>query len=109
MEARAVAGTIPGTIDRVPADKAFEMRADRGKHRHVTSVIAIHGAFLPMQAHDFPFSIMLGKDIGTERALALLGRDLGKAVLRMLFGGIVHQTVQLTQRGDGLLHHILTE
>ena len=55
MEARAVAGTIPGTIGRVPADKAFQMRADRGTHRHVTFVVAIHRTFLPMQAHDFPF------------------------------------------------------
>ena len=45
-------------IGRVPVDQAFEMRADRGTHRHVTFVIAIHGTFLPMQAHDFPFPVV---------------------------------------------------
>ena len=30
-------------------------------------------------------------------------------ILARLFGGIVHQDVQLAQCGDGLLHHITTE
>ena len=57
MEARAVAGTIPGTIGRVPADQAFEMRADGGTDCHVPGVIAIRRDFLPVQAHDFPFPV----------------------------------------------------
>jgi hypothetical protein len=53
VKARAVAGTIPGTIGRVPADQAVQMRADRGTDRHVACVIAIRRVFLPLQAHDF--------------------------------------------------------
>ena len=49
------------------------MRADRGTHRHVTFVIAIHGAFLPMQAHDFPFPIVHvveGARVGVRETVA---------------------------------------
>ena len=53
VEARAVAGTIPGTIGRVPADQALQMRADGGTDRQVPCVIAIRRVFLPVQAHDF--------------------------------------------------------
>jgi len=48
VEARAVAGTIPGTICFVPADEAVQMGADGGTDRHVPCVIAIRRVFLPM-------------------------------------------------------------
>ena len=58
VETRAVAGTIPGAIGRVPADEAFEMRADRGTDFHVAFVVAIRCDFPPVQAYDFPSPVV---------------------------------------------------
>ena len=83
-----MAGTIPGAIGRVPADEAFEMRADRGTNCHVAFVVAIRCDFPPVQAYDFPFpfgDIVEGVRVGAGDAVAEQVVTNGVSILHTIY------------------------
>jgi hypothetical protein len=61
------------------------MRANRRTHRHVTFVIAIHRAFLPMQTHGFPFPVVHvveGVRVGVRETVAY---QVGRIIQILLY------------------------
>src|SRR4051812_25268547 len=56
MKPRTMTGTIPGARGAVPADDAFEMRADGRAHRYLAIFATEGGDFLSVDAEDFAFT-----------------------------------------------------